>query len=244
MLVIPAIDIKEGRCVRLLQGQMSQETVYSEAPEEMARQWFEKGAEKLHLVDLDGAVEGTPVNAEVIGNITKSVPIPLELGGGIRNMETVEAYLNLGVHEVILGTAALKHPDFAKLACQRFPGRIILAIDVRKGFVAVEGWTEQTATTPVDLARDYEKAGIAAIIYTDIQRDGMRTGPNIEATRELAQAVDVPVIASGGISDMEDVRHLLPLAEWGVTGMITGKAIYEGTLDLEEAVKVATANNP
>lgn len=244
MLVIPAIDIKEGRCVRLLQGRMSQETVYSEAPEEMAMKWFKLGAEKLHLVDLDGAVGGTPVNGEVIKRITKTAPIPVELGGGIRNLETVEAYLNLGVQEVILGTAALKNPEFAKLACQRFPDRIILAIDARKGFVAVEGWTEQTRITPVDLARDYEKAGIAAIIYTDIQRDGMRTGPNVEATRSLAQAVDVPVIASGGISDIEDIKHLLPLAKWGVTGMITGKALYEGTLDLEEAVKVAKGKGP
>ncbi len=244
MLVIPAIDIKEGRCVRLLQGRMSQETVYSEAPEEMAMKWFKLGAEKLHLVDLDGAVGGTPVNGEVIKRITKTAPIPVELGGGIRNLETVEAYLNLGVQEVILGTAALKNPEFAKLACQRFPDRIILAIDARKGFVAVEGWTEQTRITPVELARDYEKAGIAAIIYTDIQRDGMRTGPNVEATRSLAQAVDVPVIASGGISDIEDIKHLLPLAKWGVTGMITGKALYEGTLDLEEAVKVAKGKGP
>ena len=244
MLVIPAIDIKDGRCVRLLQGQMSKETVYSDVPEEMALQWFKKGAEKLHLVDLDGAIEGVPVNGEVIGEITKTVPIPIELGGGIRNLETVEAYLNLGIHQVILGTAAYKNPEFATLACQRFPGRIILAIDARKGFVAVEGWTEQTRVTPAELAKDYEKAGISAIIYTDIQRDGMRTGPNVEATRALAQAVEVPVIASGGISDMDDIKQLLTLARWGVTGMITGKAIYEGTLDLEEAVKLAKGTNP
>ena len=244
MLVIPAIDIKDGRCVRLLQGQMSKETVYSDVPEEMALQWFHRGAEKLHLVDLNGAVEGVPVNGEVIGRITNAIPIPVELGGGIRNLETVEAYLDLGVHQVILGTAACKNPEFARLACQRFPGRIILGIDARKGFVAVEGWTEQTRVTPVELAQDYEKAGISAIIYTDIQRDGMRTGPNVKATKALAQAVEVPVIASGGISDMDDVKQLLPLAQWGVTGMITGKAIYEGTLELEEAVKVAKGAYP
>ena len=239
MLVIPAIDIRGGRCVRLLQGQMTKETVYSEFPEEMALKWHEKGAEKLHIVDLDGAVEGIPVNGEAIARITRAVPIPVELGGGIRSLKTVEAYLELGIRQVILGTSALKDPDFAATACQRFPDRIILGIDARAGRVAIEGWTEQTRVTPLDLAKRYEEAGISAIIYTDIQRDGMRTGPNVEATKDLARSVRVPVIASGGISDLQDIKKILPLAQWGVTGMITGKALYEGTLDLAEAVQVA-----
>ena len=239
MLVIPAIDIRGGRCVRLQQGQLTRETVYSEFPEEMALKWFEKGAERLHIVDLDGAVEGIPVNGEAIARITKAVPIPVELGGGIRNLKTVEAYLDLGIHEVILGTSALKDPDFAAAACQRFPERIILGIDARAGLVAIEGWTEQTRVTPQELARRYEEAGISAIIYTDIQRDGMRTGPNVEATKALARSVRVPVIASGGISDLQDIKKVVALAKWGVIGMITGKALYEGTLDLVEPVRVS-----
>lgn len=239
MLVIPAIDIRGGRCVRLLQGQMTKETVYSDFPEEMALRWFEEGAERLHIVDLDGAVGGVPVNGEAIAKITKSVPIPVELGGGIRSLKTVEAYLELGIRQVILGTSALKDPGFTAAACQRFPDRIILAIDARAGLVAVEGWTEQTPVTPLELAKRYEEAGICAIIYTDIQRDGMRTGPNVEATEALARSVRVPVIASGGISGLQDIKRLLPLAKWGVMGMITGKALYEGTLDLVEAVRVA-----
>jgi len=243
LLVIPAIDIKGGRCVRLLQGQMNKETVYSDFPEEMALKWLEKGAQKLHIVDLDGAVEGVPVNGKAIAKITEAVPIPVELGGGIRNLKTVEAYLNLGIHQVILGTAALKDPAFAADACRRFPDRIILGIDARAGCVAVEGWTEQTPITPLELARRYEEVGISAIIYTDIQRDGMRTGPNVEATRALARSVRIPVIASGGISDLEDVKQLLPLAKCGVVGMITGRALYEGTLDLAEAVQLAKSTN-
>lgn len=239
MLVIPAIDIRGGRCVRLQQGQLTRETVYSEFPEEMALKWFEKGAEKLHIVDLDGAVEGIPVNGEAIARITKAVPIPVELGGGIRNLKTVEAYLDLGIHEVILGTSALKDPDFAAAACRRFPERIILGIDARAGLVAIEGWTEQTRVTPQELASRYEEAGISAIIYTDIQRDGMRSGPNVEATKALACSVRVPVIASGGISDLQDIKKVLALSKWGVIGMITGKALYEGTLDLVEAVRVS-----
>ena len=236
MIVIPAIDIRNGRCVRLQQGEMSKETVYSEVPQEMAIKWFNEGAERLHLVDLDGAVEGRPVNSEVIENIVNAVQIPIQLGGGIRDLKTIEAYLNLGIHQVILGTVAYKDPEFVTLACREFPDRVILGIDAKKGNVAVEGWTEETDISPIRMAKDYESLGISKIIYTDIQRDGMRTGPNVEATKDLAEAVEIPVIASGGISGIDDVAKILTLSGYGVTGMITGKAIYEGTLNLSDAI--------
>lgn len=215
---------------------MSKETLYSEVPEEMAVKWFEKGANKLHLVDLDGAVEGKPVNEEVIKNIVNTVPIPIQLGGGIRDIETINAYLDAGIHQIILGTVAYKYPEFITLACKRFPDRIILGIDAKKGHVSVEGWTEETDMTPAEMATRYEEVGISAIIYTDIHRDGMSTGPNVEATKNLAKAVKIPVIAAGGISGIDDVSKIWPLSEYGVIGMITGKAIYEGTLDLAEAI--------
>ncbi len=237
MLVIPAIDIKEGRCVRLRQGKMSEETVFSDHPEEMAVRWFEAGAERLHLVDLDGAVQGKPVNMEVIRRITESVPVPVELGGGVRDMATLSAYFELGIRYLILGTVACKHPDFVCEACRAFPGRIILGIDAKDGMVALEGWTENAPLSPVELAGKFEKEDLAAIIYTDIRRDGMRTGCNVEATKHLAQSVDVPVIASGGISGLADVLEILPLAKYGVTGMITGRALYDGSLDLSEAIR-------
>ena len=236
MIVIPAIDIRNGRCVRLQQGEMSKETVYSEVPQEMAIKWFNEGAERLHLVDLDGAVEGRPVNSEVIENIVNAVQIPIQLGGGIRELKTIEAYLELGIHQVILGTVAYKDPEFVTLACREFPDRVILGIDAKKGNVAVEGWTEETDISPIRMAKDYESLGISKIIYTDIQRDGMRTGPNVEATKDLAEAVEIPVIASGGISGIDDVAKILTLSGYGVTGMITGKAIYEGTLNLSDAI--------
>jgi phosphoribosylformimino-5-aminoimidazole carboxamide ribotide isomerase len=238
MIVIPAIDLKDGRCVRLKQGLMSKETVYSEIPEEMAVKWYEKGAERLHIVDLDGAVGGKPVNAKAIEKIVNAIPIPVELGGGIRDIETVESYLNLGVHWIILGTVAYKDPDFVTLACERFPDRIILGIDAKNGLVAVEGWTEETDLTPANMAKSYQGLDISAIIYTDIKRDGMGTGPNVDATRELAETVKIPVIASGGISGIDDVAKLLTIADSGVIGMITGRALYEGTLDLANAIKL------
>jgi phosphoribosylformimino-5-aminoimidazole carboxamide ribotide isomerase len=239
VLVIPAIDIKGGRCVRLKQGEMSKETVYSEVPEEMAVKWVEKGAERLHLVDLDGAVKGRPVNKEVIGGIVGAIPIPIQLGGGIRDMETIEIYLKLGMNQIILGTVAYKNPEFLTQACKEFAGRIILGIDARKDRVAVEGWTEETNMTVAEMAKRLENTGISAIIYTDIHRDGMSTGPNVEATKVLAQTVETPVIASGGISGIDDVAKVLSLAEYGVIGMITGRALYRGTLDLGDAIKLA-----
>lgn len=238
MLIIPAIDLKGGRCVRLKQGRMSDETVFSDVPEEMAARWHEYGAERLHLVDLDGAVQGRPVNTEVIKRIVKAVPIPVELGGGVRDMTVLKAYLDLGLGYVVLGTVACKDPDFVKRACREYPGRIILGIDAKDGAVLVEGWTEKTRMRPADLARGFEDAGIAAIIYTDIERDGMRTGCNVAATRELARSTRTPVIASGGISGISDVLEILPLEADGVMGMITGRALYDGSLDLGEAIKV------
>lgn len=239
MVVIPAIDIKGGRCVRLKRGEMSKETVYSEVPEEMAVKWYEKGAERLHLVDLDGAVEGKAVNKEVIRGIVAAIPVPIQLGGGIRDMETIETYLKLGINQVILGTVAYKNPEFLTQACKEFGGRIILGIDARKDRVAVEGWTEETDMTVAEIAKRFENIGISAIIYTDIHRDGMSTGPNVEATKIVAQTVETPVIASGGISGIDDVAKILRLAEYGVIGMITGRALYKGTLDLADAIKLA-----
>ncbi len=239
MLVIPAIDIKDGRCVRLRQGIMSEETVFSDRPEEMARRWYDQGAERLHLVDLNGAVEGRPVNRDAIRRIVQSVPIPAELGGGIRDMATLDAYLALGVQFAILGTAAYRNPDFVYSACERFPGQIMLGIDARDERVAVKGWTEETALTPVQMAMGFEGAGVVSIVYTDIQRDGMNTGPNIERTGALARSIQIPVIASGGISGLEDIRRVLPLRPCGVVGMITGRALYDGRLDLGTAIRIA-----
>ena len=239
MLIIPAIDIKNGKCVRLKQGRMSDETIFSDKPEEMAKKWFECGAERLHLVDLDGAVSGQPVNRKTISRIVEAIPIPVELGGGVRDMATLGAYFDLGLQYVILGTVAYKNPDFVKEACRLYPGRIILGIDARNNRIAVEGWTEEINLTPETLAKRYENDGLAAIIYTDINRDGMRTGCNVETTGALAGTTDIPVIASGGISDMDDVLKILPLAANGVTGLIAGRALYDGSLDLSDAIKAS-----
>jgi phosphoribosylformimino-5-aminoimidazole carboxamide ribotide isomerase len=217
---------------------MSEETVYSGAPEAMATKWFEEGAEKLHLVDLDGALAGRPVNSQVIKRIVGSIPIHIQLGGGIRDLETIDAYLDLGIHQVILGTVAFKNPGFVADACQKFPNRIILGIDAKKDHVAVEGWTEETDLSPIEMASRYESVGISAIIYTDIHRDGMSAGPNVAATEKLAKGVTVPVIASGGISGIEDVAKVMKLSKYGVTGVITGRALYERTLDLAEAIEL------
>jgi phosphoribosylformimino-5-aminoimidazole carboxamide ribotide isomerase len=238
LIVIPAIDIKNGRCVRLKQGRMSDETVYSDFPEEIAARWYNQGAERIHIVDLDGAVKGRPVNSETIRKIVKAVTVPTQLGGGIRDMDTIKAYLDFGITQVILGTIAYRNPELVTDACNLFLGRIILGIDASKGRVAVEGWIEKTETAPVEMAKRFENDGISAIIYTDIQRDGMTSGPNIEATKELAEAITIPVIASGGISGTDDIRRVMSLEEYGVTGVITGRAIYEGTMDLAEAIKI------
>jgi phosphoribosylformimino-5-aminoimidazole carboxamide ribotide isomerase len=237
LIIIPAIDLKGGRCVRLRQGRMTDETVFSEVPEEMAVKWFEQGAERLHLIDLDGAVCGRPVNKESIRRIVKAIPIPIQLGGGLRDLDTLEAYFDLGIGYLIVGTVATKDPDLVMHACEKFPDRIIIAIDAREDRLAVEGWTEELDLAPVELAKQYEGAGVSAINYTDIYRDGMRTGPNVEATRDFARAIRIPVIASGGISGISDVLNILSLEGDGVMGMITGRAIYDGGLDLREAIE-------
>lgn len=239
MVIIPAIDIKDGKCVRLLQGDFNRVTVYADDPVEMAKTWRRRGAERLHVVDLDGSKEGGPVNGEVIERIARAVDVTVQVGGGIRCMETVERYLTAGVGRVILGTAVLKNRDFVIEACRCFPGRIILGIDARDGMVAVEGWLEQTEQSPAELAVMYEGYGIDAIIYTDIGRDGMQTGVNLDSTAQLAGAASIPVIASGGVSNIDDIKRLLSMKDSGIMGVIVGKALYDGRIDLEEAIAVA-----
>ncbi len=239
MLVIPAVDLKDGKCVRLQQGEMDRETVFSDIPLQMAQKWESLGAEMLHVVDLNGAFSGSPENRTVIEEIRKAIRIPIELGGGIRNLETIEAYISIGIDRVILGTIAYKEPDFLREACSRFPGKIAVGIDVRHGNVAIKGWAEETGRSAIDLAGQSEKAGATAIIYTDITRDGMLTGVNVVATRKLARAVSIPVIASGGVATIDDVRKLLPLVKDGVAGVIVGRALYAGKVNLGEAISLA-----
>jgi len=239
LVIIPAIDLKGGKCVRLLQGDFERVTVYSDHPVEMAHLWREKGAERLHLVDLDGSVAGIPQNIEIISKIVKEVCLPVEIGGGVRDLPTIKRYLDMGVQWVILGTAALKDRSFVYDACDLFPGHVILGIDASNGRVAVEGWTEQSAINALELAKSYEKRGIAAVIYTDISRDGMQTGVNVESTRSLAEETDIPVIASGGVATLEDIKKLLPFEEAGIVGVIVGKALYSGAIALEEAISLA-----
>lgn len=236
MLVIPAIDLKAGQCVRLRQGLMDQSTVFSDDPVAMAQQWVDKGARRLHLVDLDGAFEGKPVNGEVIAAIARRFPaLPIQIGGGIRTLETIEQYLNAGVSYAIIGTKAVNDPDFVKAACQQFPGHIIVGLDAKEGMVATEGWAEVSTIKAIDLARQFAGDGVDAIVYTDIARDGMMGGVNIEATVEMAQASPIPVIASGGVSKLADIKALQAQAHHGILGAITGRAIYEGSLDIAEA---------
>jgi phosphoribosylformimino-5-aminoimidazole carboxamide ribotide isomerase len=243
-MIIPAVDIKDGRCVRLQQGEMDRETVFSNNPALMAQRWQEAGAELLHLVDLNGAIDKKPKNLTTIQAILDAVHIPVQLGGGIRDMDTIATYIDRGVSRVVLGTEAIRNPDLIIQAALRFPERIVVGIDARNGFVAIEGWTETTETTAIDLARRFENVGLAAINFTDIHRDGMQTGPNLEATRRLAEAVTIPVVASGGVSTIEDIKNLLRLESAGVQGVITGKALYDGSLDLKEAIALANTAKP
>ncbi|KIH75949.1 1-(5-phosphoribosyl)-5-[(5-phosphoribosylamino)methylideneamino] imidazole-4-carboxamide isomerase [Geoalkalibacter ferrihydriticus] len=239
MLVIPAIDLKEGRCVRLEQGLMDKDTVYNDDPGAQARIWQEQGAELLHIVDLDGAFAGVPKNRAAIQAIVAALEIPAQIGGGIRDLQTIEGYLQLGIKRVILGTVAKENPALVKEACRLFPGAIVVGIDARDGFVAVRGWAEVTKKKASELARELEGYGVEAIIYTDIARDGMMQGPNLQTTGDLARAISIPVIASGGVSSVQDIRNLLALESLGVAGVITGKAIYTGALDLRDAIAVA-----
>ncbi len=242
MLLIPAIDLKGGNCVRLRQGRMDEDTVFSDDPVATAQRWVDAGARRLHVVDLDGAVQGTPVNARVIGAIAEAFPsLEIQVGGGIRSEEQIDAYLQAGVRYVIIGTQAVRNPGFVTDAALAFPGHIMVGLDARDGKVATEGWSKLSRHDPIDLARHFAQEGIEAIIYTDISRDGMLSGPNIEATRALAQAVRVPVIASGGIANLEQVMALKAVEEDGIIGAITGRAIYEGTLDFAQARALAEA---
>lgn len=236
MIVIPAIDLKEGNCVRLEQGEMNRDTIFSDNPAEQALKWQNAGAELLHLVDLDGAFAGIPKNKAAIESIIKAINIPAQLGGGIRDIATIEAYLSLGLSRVIIGTAAQRNPELVVEACKKFPGQIVVGIDAKNGMVAVQGWAELTDISAADLARKFENCGVAAIIYTDISRDGMMGGPNLEATKALAEAISIPVIASGGVSSLKDIENLMAIESSGVTGAITGKAIYTGAIDLRKAI--------
>lgn len=236
MIVIPAIDLKEGKCVRLEQGLMEKDTVFNNDPGAQARDWQDQGAELLHIVDLDGAFAGEPKNKAAIEAIIKAITIPAQLGGGIRDIATIDAYLSLGLDRVIIGTAAQRNPELVREACAKFPGRIMVGIDAKDGMVAVQGWAEVTNITAVELARKFEDCGVTAIIYTDISRDGMLQGPNLEATRALAEAVSIPIIASGGVSSLNDIKNLMEIESSGVTGVITGKAVYTGAIKLSEAI--------
>jgi len=236
MILYPAIDLKEGRCVRLIRGDMSQATVFNDDPAAQAAEFADAGASWLHLVDLDGAFAGKPMNAAAVEAIVGEVDIPVQLGGGIRSLETIENWLARGVMRVILGTVAVKDPDLVRQACRKFPGRIAVGIDARGGRVAVEGWAEETDLQTVDLARKFADAGVDAIIYTDIDRDGVLEGANIPATAAPARAVSIPVIASGGVSSLTDIRGLI--AEKRIAGAIIGRALYDGRIDLREALKL------
>jgi len=240
MIIIPAVDIKNGKCVRLSQGRMDAEIIFSDNPSSMAKRWEEEGAEMIQVIDLDGAVEKSPQNINSIRKILERVNVPVQLGGGIRSEKTIAMYLNLGIKRVILGTEAIRNPKLVRDACKVFPGRIVVGIDSRKGLIAIEGWTKTTQVTSVDLAKQFEDCGIAAINFTDIHRDGMQTGSNIEETRRLAEAVSIPVIASGGVSTIDDIKNLMPLEKFGVVGVITGKALYSGTLCLKDAIEVSS----
>ena len=237
MLLIPAIDLKDGQCVRLKQGEMDDATVFSEAPGAMARHWLDAGARRLHLVDLNGAFAGKPKNGAAIRAITDVVgeDIPVQLGGGIRDLDTIEHYLDNGISYVIIGTAAVKNPGFLHDACSAFPGHIIVGLDAKDGKVAVDGWSKLTGHDVVDLAKKFEDYGVEGVIYTDIGRDGMLSGINIDATVKLAQSLSIPVIASGGLSNMADIEQLCAVESEGVEGVICGRAIYSGNLDFAAA---------
>jgi phosphoribosylformimino-5-aminoimidazole carboxamide ribotide isomerase len=239
MLIIPAVDIKNGKCVRLYQGRMDTETVFSADPSAMAEKWVDEGAEIVHVVDLDGAVEKRPRNLDSIKKIIHRINARVQVGGGIRNEKTVKMFFEMGVERVVVGTEAIQNPKFVKDACKAFPGRIVVGIDARDGMVAIEGWTKTTQIKALDLAKQFEDCGVAAVNFTDIHRDGMKTGPNINETRRLAEAISIPVVASGGVSTIKDIQNLMTLEAVGVVGIITGRALYSGSLNLKEAIDFA-----
>lgn len=236
MIFFPAIDLKDGQCVRLLRGEMDQATVFNDNPGAQAKAFVDEGCEWIHVVDLNGAFEGKPVNAAAVEGILEQARVPVELGGGIRNMDTIAFWLERGVRRVILGTIALRDPDFVIEACKAFPGQIAVGVDAKDGFVAVEGWAEVSDMPALDLARKFEDAGVSAIIFTDIARDGLMQGPNTESTLELARAISTPVIASGGVSSMDDLRELKAKGGTILEGVISGRAVYDGAINVREAV--------
>ncbi len=236
MLLLPAIDLKDGQCVRLRQGRMEESTVFSDSPVDTATRWVEAGAKRLHLVDLNGAFDGKPVNNDSVQAIAKKFPhLPIQIGGGIRDAKTVQAYLEAGVTYCIIGTKAVQDPEFVIDLCKQFPNHIIVGIDAKNGMVATDGWAEVSSVSAIDLAQKFEQAGVVAIVYTDIARDGMMTGVNIEATVELAKSISIPVIASGGVTNMDDIIELCKVEDTGITGIILGRSIYEGSIDLAKA---------
>ena len=237
MLVIPAIDLKDGQCVRLLQGKKDAVTAYSDDPAKTAKRWESYGAKLIHIVDLDGAFTGKQTNLDAIIKIRQSVKIPLQVGGGIRNIGNVMNLFSAGIDRIIIGTAAIEDPEFLTYACRNYPGKVLIGIDAKDGMVAIKGWEEVTSLSAKDLVRRLEIFGVAGIVYTDISRDGMLSGPNIEATRAIVEGVQIPVIASGGVSCIDDIKNLMQIENlWGV---ITGKAIYAGAMDLKEAIRIA-----
>lgn len=242
MLLIPAIDLKDGKCVRLRQGRMDDSTIFSDDPVAMAGRWVEAGARRLHIVDLNGAFAGQPVNAQVIRRIAQAFPeLPIQIGGGIRNEETVETYLDAGVQYVIIGTKAVQEPHFVSDLCLEYPGHIIVGLDAKDGRAATNGWSKLSKHDVIDLAQVFERDGVEAIVYTDIGRDGMMQGVNVEATVRLAQSINIPVIASGGVSTLNDVQALCAVEQEGIMGAIIGRALYEGSIDLAAAQQLADA---
>jgi phosphoribosylformimino-5-aminoimidazole carboxamide ribotide isomerase len=240
MLIIPAIDLKDGQCVRLRQGLMEDTTVFSDDPCEMAARWINEGARRLHLVDLNGAFEGKPVNAECVHQITRNFPdLPVQIGGGIRDIDTANAYIEAGVSYLIIGTMAVTHPQFVSDLCKEFPGKVIVGLDANNGLVATDGWANQTDLHVIELSKKFEQDGVSSIVYTDIARDGMMLGVNVSATTELAINTTIPIIASGGITNLDDIAALLKNAHHGIIGAITGRAIYEGSLDFSDAQRMS-----
>ncbi len=240
MLIIPAIDLKDGKCVRLRQGKMEDSTIFADDPTQMATRWVKAGARRLHLVDLNGAFDGKPVNAKIVHDICAAHPdLPVQIGGGIRNLATIEQYLKAGVQYVIIGTKAITNPDFIKEVCTNFPQQIIVGLDAKDGKVAIEGWAKISKDDAIEVAQRFAGDGVESIVYTDISRDGMMQGVNIDATVKIAQSVNIPIIASGGITTMQDIKNLVKVADEGIIGAITGRAIYEGTLDLTKAQQYA-----